>query len=202
MKPTLNALALLTLLAALLAGCATEFPAAPKTVQQADYNYRIGPNDVLNVVVWRNPELSGTLPVRPDGKLSAPLVDDIQVIGRTPSEVERELEKSLSKYIRDPVVTVMVTNFVGPTNENVRVIGEVVKPQVLPYRKDMTLLDAMIAVGGMTDFADGNAGRIYRVADGGKVYSVRVRDLVKRGDIEANVDLRPGDVVIIPQSWF
>jgi polysaccharide export outer membrane protein len=202
MKPTLNALALLSLLAALLAGCATEYPPAPRTVTQGEYNYRIGPNDVLNVIVWRNPELSGTLPVRPDGKLSAPLVDDIQVIGRTPSEVERDLEKSLSKYIRDPVVTVMVTNFVGQTNENVRVIGEVLKPQVLPYRKDMTLLDAMIAVGGMTDFADGNAGRIYRVAEGGKLYGVRVRDLVKRGDIEANVDLRPGDVIIIPQSWF
>ena len=112
------------------------------------------------------------------------------------------MEKALAKYIRDPVVTVIVTNFVGPASEQVRVIGEAAKPQMLPYRKDMTVLDVMIAVGGLTDFADGNGARIFRVADGGKLYSVRLRDLVKRGDITANVDMRPGDILIIPQSWF
>jgi polysaccharide export outer membrane protein len=112
------------------------------------------------------------------------------------------MEKALIKYIRDPVVTVIVTSFVGPTNEQIRVIGEATKPQILAYRKDMTVLDVMIAVGGLTDFADGNAATVFRVSEGGKLYGLRLRDLVKRGDISANVDMRPGDIVIIPQSWF
>ena len=112
------------------------------------------------------------------------------------------MEKALVKYIRDPVVTIVVTTFAGPASEQIRVIGEATKPQVLPFRSQMTVLDVMIAVGGLTDFADGNGARIFRVADGGKLYSVRLRDLVKRGDISANVDMRPGDILIIPQSWF
>ena len=114
----------------------------------------------------------------------------------------RDIEKALAKYIRDPVVTVIVTNFVGPSSEQIRVIGEASKPQILAYRRDMTILDVMIAVGGLTDFADGNHGKISRAAEGGKLYSVRLQDLVKRGDISANVDMRPGDIVVIPQSWF
>jgi polysaccharide export outer membrane protein len=112
------------------------------------------------------------------------------------------MEKALGKYIRDPVVTVIVTNFVGPSSEQVRVIGEATKPQILAYRQNMTVLDVMIAVGGLTDFADGNAATIFRPAEGGKSYSVRLRDLVRRGDISANVDMKPGDILIIPQSWF
>jgi polysaccharide export outer membrane protein len=190
-------------LALVLAGCAApRYEAAPGSLSDVDYNYHIGPSDVVNVIVWRNPELSMTVPVRPDGKITTPLVDDLPALGKTPSELERDMEKALVKYIRDPVVTVVVTNFVGPTKEQVRVIGEAAKPQILPYRKDMTVLDVMIAVGGLTDFADGNAAHIYRVADGGKNYSVRLRDLIKRGDITANVDMRPGDILIIPQSWF
>ena len=186
-----------------LAGCAApHYDAAPATLSDVEYNYHIGPSDVVNVIVWRNPELSMTVPVRPDGKITTPLVDDLPALGKTPSELERDMEKALVKYIRDPVVTVVVTNFVGPTKEQVRVIGEAAKPQILPYRKDMTVLDVMIAVGGLTDFADGNAAHIYRVADGGKNYSVRLRDLIKRGDITANVAMQPGDILIIPQSWF
>lgn len=185
-----------------LGACATKHPPAPAQAGVADYNYRIGPLDTLNVIVWRNPELSMNVSVRPDGKITTPLVDDLDVIGKTPTELEREIEKSLSKFIRDPIVTVIVTNFVGPTSEQVRVTGEAAKPTVLPYRRDMTVLDVMIAVGGLTDFADGNAATIYRVAEGGKLYSVRLRDLLKRGDISANVEMRPGDILIIPQSWF
>jgi polysaccharide biosynthesis/export protein len=122
--------------------------------------------------------------------------------GRSSTELERDMEKALAKYIRDPVVTVVVTNFVGPAHEQIRVIGEAAKPSVLPYRSKLTVLDVMIAVGGLTDFADGNAARIFRVADGGKIYGVRLRDLVKRGDITANVEMKPGDILIIPQSWF
>jgi len=185
-----------------VAGCQTPYPPAPVTATTPDYDYRIGPLDTVNVIVWRNPELSMSVPVRPDGKITTPLVDDLPALGKTPSELERDMEKALVKYIRDPVVTIVVTTFAGPVNEQIRVIGEATKPQVLAYRRNMTVLDVMIAVGGLTDFADGNSARIFRVADGGKVYAVRLRDLVKRGDITANVDMRPGDILIIPQSWF
>jgi len=197
----LFAAALASMLA--IAGCATpKYPLAPASADTANYAYHIGPTDVINVIVWRNPELSMSLPVRPDGKVNTPLVDDLVALGKTPTELERDVEKALGKYIRDPVVTVVVTSFVGPASEQVRVIGEATKPQVLPYRKDMTVLDVMIAVGGLTDFADGNQASIFRVSEGGKLYSVRLRDLVKRGDISANVDIMPGDILIIPQSWF
>jgi polysaccharide export outer membrane protein len=185
-----------------LTGCATTYPPAPGAIASVDYNYHIGPSDIVNVIVWRNPELSMSVPVRPDGMITTPLIDDLPAMGKTPTELERDMEKALVKYIRDPVVTVIVTNFTGPASEQVRVIGEAAKPQILPYRKDMTVLDVMIAAGGLTDFADGNAARIFRVADGGKLYSVRLRDLLKRGDITANVAIRPGDILIIPQSWF
>ena len=143
-----------------------------------------------------------SVPVRPDGKITTPLIEDLPALGRTSTELARDMEKALVKYIRDPVVTVIVTSFVGPASQQIRVIGEAVTPQILPYRTQMTVLDVMIAVGGITDFADGNAARIFRVAEGGKLYGVRLKDLVKRGDITANVDMRPGDILIIPQSWF
>jgi len=185
-----------------LAGCATpDYPPAPR-LSNVDYNYHIGPADVVNVIVWRNPELSMSVPVRPDGMITTPLIEDLPALGRTPTELARDMEKALGKYIRDPVVTVIATSFVGPASEQVRVIGEAAKPQALAYRKDLTVLDVMIAVGGLTDFADGNAARIFRVADGGKLYMVRLRDLLKRGDITANAEMRPGDILIIPQSWF
>jgi len=191
------------LLAMLTAGCQTPaYPPAPVNSLTPDYDYHIGPLDTVNVIVWRNPELSMSVLVRPDGKITTPLVDDLPALGKTPTELERDMEKALVKYIRDPVVTVVVTSFAGPANEQIRVIGEAAKPSVLPYRKNMTVLDVMISVGGLTDFADGNSARIFRVADGGTLYSVRLRDLVKRGDISANVDMRPGDILIIPQSWF
>ena len=187
----------------MIAGCATpSYPPAPTDATTADYRYLIGPLDVVNVIVWRNSELSMSVPVRPDGKITTPLIEDIPALGKTPTELGRDMEKALLKYIRDPVVTVVVTNFDGPASQQIRIIGEAAKPQILPYRIQMTLLDVMIAVGGLTDFADGNGARIFRVADGGKQYSVRLRDLVKRGDITANVDMRPGDILIIPQSWF
>jgi polysaccharide export outer membrane protein len=185
-----------------IAGCAgPTYPPAPREVPSSDYEYLIGSLDTVNIIVWRNPELSMTVPVRPDGKVTTPLVDDLPALGKTPTALARDIEKALGKYIRDPVVSVVVTTFVGPSNEQIRVIGEAAKPQILAYRKNMTLLDVMIAVGGLTDFADGNKATIYRVADQGQ-YSVRVQDLVKRGDISANVDMRPGDILIIPQSWF
>ena len=123
-------------------------------------------------------------------------------MGKDPTTLARDVEKALSKYIRDPVVTVIVGGFVGPYPEQIRVLGEASKPQALSYRQGMTLLDLMIAVGGLTDFADGNNASIMRTSEGGKQYSVRLKDLVKRGDISANVDVKPGDILLIPQSWF
>lgn len=123
-------------------------------------------------------------------------------MGKDPSTLARDIEQHLSKFIRDPVVTVIVGGFIGPYSEQIRVIGEAANPQALPYKQKMTLLDVMIAVGGLTDFADGNGASILRTAEGNKQYSVRIRDLVKRGDVSANVEMRPGDVLIIPQSWF
>lgn len=178
------------------------YPAAPVLAASPDYKYLIGPGDTLNIVVWRNPELTTTVPVRPDGKIAAPLVEDLVAIGKDPTTLARDIEKALSKVIRDPVVTVIVTTFVGPYSEQIRVVGEAARPQVLPYRQKMTLLDVMIAVGGVTEFADGNSATILRTGEGNRQYSVRIKDLVKRGDVSANVEMRPGDVLIIPQSWF
>lgn len=185
-----------------LIGCASNYPAAPAAAASADYSYKIGPGDNLNIVVWRNPELSMTVPVRPDGKLSAPLIDDLNAMGKDSSTLARDIEKELGKFIRDPVVTVIVTGFVGPYSEQIRVIGEAAKPQILAYKQKMTVLDVMIAVGGITDFANGNGATILRTSENNAQYSVRLKDLVKRGDVSANVEMKPGDVLIIPQSWF
>lgn len=195
---------------ALLAACASTSkpPPAPVSAATQDYNYIIGPGDNLNIIVWRNPELSMSVPVRPDGKFSTPLIDELVGQGKTSTQVAREVEKQLEKYVRDPVVTVVVTTFVGPYDQQIRVVGEAAKPQALPFKQYMTLLDVMIAVGGLTDFADGNEATILRTADGGKdglggkQFSVRLRDLIRRGDISANVEMKPGDILIIPQGWF
>jgi polysaccharide export outer membrane protein len=197
-RASLGALAV----AALLAGCATSnLPPAPRQASSSDYKYVIGPLDTVNIVVWRNPELTTSVPVRPDGRITTPLAEDVQAIGRSPSELARDIEKSLANFVREPAVTVVVTGFQGPYNQQVRVIGEAAKPAALPYRTGMTLLDAMIQVGGLTDFANGNGAVLVRPGEG-KQYGLRLRDLISRGQIEANVDLLPGDVIIIPQSWF
>ena len=188
-------------LAILVAACTT-YPPAPREAATSDFQYVIGPLDTVNIIVWRNPELSMVVPVRPDGKVTTPLADDIPALGKTPTALAKDIEQALGKYIRDPVVTVVVTTFVGPTSAQIRVVGEAARPQILAFRKGMSLLDVMIAVGGLTDFADGNKASIYRADEGGKSYSVRLQDLVKRGDVTANVDMRPGDILIIPQSWF
>ena len=192
----------LMVLSSLLTACATQHPPAPATASNADYRYVIGPLDTVNVIVWRNPELSLSVPVRPDGRITTPLVEDIPALGRNPAELARDLEKALAKYIRDPVVTVLVTSFAGSSNEQIRIVGEAAKPQAVPYRQNMTLLDVIIIVGGLTDFADGNKAVLVRGSEKSKQYSVRLGDLVRRGDISANVEMRPGDVLIIPQSWF
>lgn len=191
---------------ALLSACNTAplatLPPVNAAAEPADYSYVIGAGDNVNIIVWRNPELSMAVPVRPDGKVSAPLVEELVAQGKTPPQLARDVEKKLSTYVRDPIVTVIVTGFVGPYSEQIRVVGEAAKPQFLAYKQRMTLLDVMIAVGGLTDFADGNKATILRGSDGNKQYAVRLRDLIRRGDVSANVEMRPGDILIIPQSLF
>ena len=198
--------ACLVVSAVLLGGCSSlsgsSLPPAPATAATVDYSYVIGAGDNLNIIVWRNPELSMSVPVRPDGKVSAPLVEELLAQGKTPVQLARDVEKKLATYVRDPVVTVLVTGFVGPFSEQIRVVGEAARPQALPYRVRMSVLDVMIAVGGLTDFADGNKAVIQRTSDGDKQYTVRLKDLIKRGDTTANVEMRPGDILIIPQSLF
>ena len=194
----------LIVLAAGLSGCASNYPPAPaEVVKPGDYNYIIGPGDNVNVKVWHNPDLSESIPVRPDGKISTPLVEDIQAAGKTPSHLARDLEKSLSKYIQDPVVTVIVTGFVGPYSQQIRVIGQAAKPQALQYRENMTLMDVMIAVGGITDFAAGNKATILRTVNGkSEQLNVKLESLIRDGNVKANVQMLPGDVLIIPESYF
>lgn len=181
-------------------GGAPSLPPAPPASSLPSAEYRIGPGDSLNIFVWRNPELTVTVPVRPDGRVSIPLVEDVVAIGKTPTALAREYEQRLGRYIREPLVTVIVTNFVGPIPDEVRVIGEAAQPRSLPYRADMTVLDAMIAVGGLTRYAAGNDSVIIRTVNGVQTsYAVHLSDLIRDGDINSNVALQPGDILIIPQ---
>jgi polysaccharide export outer membrane protein len=175
-------------------------PVAP-TDPQAEY--RIGPGDSLQIFVWGHPELSVDLPVRPDGMVSTPLVENIEAAGKTPSRLARDMETALSEYVRTPTVNVIVQNFVGAYGDQVRVVGQAAKPQSIPYRADMSVLDVVIAVGGLAEFAAGNRAVLVRT-EGGKQTrtTVRLRDLLEKGDITANMPMRPGDVLIIPESRF
>lgn len=181
----------------------THAAAAVAAPAAAAPNYIIGPGDALQVFVWRNPELSTGVPVRPDGRISIPLVEDIECAGKTPTQLAREIETRLTKYIMDPVVTVIVTNFVGPYTQQIRVVGEATQPKALPYRANMSVLDAMIEVGGLTAYAAGNRARVVRNVNGQQTtFVVRLQDLLKEGDVTANTALQPGDIIIIPQSFF
>jgi polysaccharide export outer membrane protein len=165
--------------------------------------YRIGPGDVLNVFVFNQPELSVTVPVRPDGLISTPLVENMSAAGKTPSALGRDMEKVLGEYVRTPKVNIIVTNFVGTYGDQIRVVGQAAHPQSLSYRNGMTLLDVMIAVGGLGEFAAGNRARLVRNQDGKPVeMRVRLQDLLNGADIGANLPVQPGDVLIIPQSRF
>jgi len=196
-----TAVAAATVLALALGGCATR--TLPPQTQVTNPDYLIGPGDSVNIMVWRNPEVSMSVPVRPDGKITTPLVEDLPAAGKTPTELARDIEKALAKFIQQPVVTVIVTGFVGNFSEQIRVVGQAARPQALPYRRDMSLMDVLIAVGGVTEFAAGNRASVIRTVDGKQQkFNVRLDDLIKEGDISANMPMRPGDVLVIPESFF
>jgi polysaccharide biosynthesis/export protein len=168
-------------------------------------DYVIGPLDQINIFVWRNPELSTNVRVRPDGRITVPLIEDLAATGQTPTQLSKSIEEKLKTYIQNPIVSVIVTDFQGPFAQQVRVVGEATTPSAIPYRSNMTLLDVMISVGGLTDFAAGNRARLIRYdpkVGEQKEYAVKIDRLLKDGDIKANVRIEPGDVIIIPESFF
>lgn len=182
-------------------GCAHQKPVPSVSASSPDY--LIGPGDLLVVFVWRNPEVSVSVQVRPDGKISTPLVEDLAATGKTPTQLARDIERELANFLKEPLVTVMVSGFVGPYSQQIRVVGEASTPQVLTYRDHMTLLDVMIAVGGLTEFAAGNRATVVRNINGKQQqFGARLDDLIREGDISANAPVFPGDILIIPESWF
>ena len=198
---------LLALLSAALlgSGCSMtpKHPSVPSMALDQGPEYVIGPGDSVNIFVWRHPELSSSVPVRPDGKITTPLVEDVPATGKTPTQLARDMEEILGTYVRDPIVTVFVSGFRGPFDQQIRIIGQATNPQAINYSEHMTLLDVMIAVGGLTDFAAGNRTVIIREVDGQpQQFTARLDDLVKRGDISANAPVYPGDIMIVPESWF
>ena len=177
-------------------------PASAAAAKPVGPDYIIGPGDTLQVFVWRNPELSVTVPVRPDGKISTPLVEDMVAVGKTPPQLARDMESVLSEYVRSPKVNIIVTTAASAFSL-VKVVGQVLHPQALPYREGMTVLDAVLEVGGLGQFAAGSRARVVRTVDGKEtVIHVKLDDLTTKGDMHDNIALRPGDVLIVPQSIF
>lgn len=182
-----------------------EPPMVEKSVTKAADDYIIGSGDNLSIFVYRNPDLSEAgVAVRPDGRISTPLIEDIVAAGKTPTQLAREIEERLAKFVQEPNVTVIVRSFIGPSDRQVKVIGEATDPIAIPFRDHMTLLDVMIATKGLTKFASGNRAKIIRIDPDGKqqIIKVRLSDLIKDGDITQNIEMSPGDTLIVPQSWF
>lgn len=195
---------LLSLLASACAPGRTTAPDAPAAAA-AGSNYVIGPGDSLQIFVYRAPELSVEVPVRPDGRISIPLVSDIDAVGRTPVELGRQVEQRLRQYVREPNVTVIVRSFVGPTSRQIRIVGEAATPRSIPYRDGLTVLDVIIEGGGLTRYAAGNRARILRrerEGDAQQMIPVRLSDLLRDGDASQDIPLQPGDTLVIPQGWF
>jgi polysaccharide export outer membrane protein len=205
----------IVLAVAAMTGCSSTptYPPAPVLAPppvhvkppQSDWLYLLGPGDTVNVFVWRNPEVSGSFPIRPDGKMTMNLIEDLQASNKTPTQLARDIEKALSKYIQEPIVTVIVSGGIGPYNQQIRVLGQATTPKAMGYVEGMSLVDVMIAAGGLTDYADGNKAYISRIVteDRERVQlGVRLDDLLQDGDSTANVEMRPGDVLVIPESFF
>ncbi|MCH7629553.1 XrtA/PEP-CTERM system exopolysaccharide export protein [Novosphingobium sp.] len=205
-------LAMMALGGMTLSGCAQARPAqqlppaAFVALQEGPgEEYVIGPLDELTIFVWRNPELGASVQVRPDGRITTPLINDMPAVGKTPSMLAEDIKLQLSQYIQEPIVSVIVNKFAGTFSQQVRIVGATEKPSSIPYRANMTLLDAMIAVGGLSEYAAGNRARLVRFdkqTGKQKEYNLRIGDLLKKGESKANVMLMPGDVIIIPESNF
>ena len=190
-------------LALFAAGCTPTAPPLVGVPPGPESQYIIGPGDAVNIFIYRVPELSVEVPVRPDGLISTPLVPDVIALGKTPTQLARDIEDRLKKYIKDPNVTIMVTSFTGPPLRQIRAIGEVAQPLAIPYHVELSLLDVMIATKGLTKFAAGNRALIVRQEPAGpRTYNVRLDDLLKDGDVTQNVPMQPGDTLYVPQSWF
>lgn len=185
-------------------GACASHPPMPSMALDEGPDYLIGPGDNVNIFVWRQPDLSSSVPVRPDGKITTPLIEDVPASGKTPTQLARDMEEVLATYVRDPIVTVIVTRFGGPYDQQIRIVGQAMDPRAIAYSEYMSLLDVMIAVGGLTDFAAGNRSVIVRRGENGEVkqYNARLNDLIRRGDISANAAVLPGDILIIPEARF
>jgi len=206
-------LTLLGVAAVVLAGCSTiglgsgekleDAPTAAASAAQASPDYLVGPLDQLEIFVWRAPELSTNVTVRPDGRISTPLVEDMVAGGKTPSQLAKDLERVLREYVKSPQVTVIVSNFSSTLDQQIRVLGEAQEPTAMPFQAGMTVLDVMVAVGGLTEFAAGNRAVLIRgKGEDRKSYRLRLDDLLRKGNISANVPVFPGDVILIPESVF
>jgi len=199
-----GSLAITPLIIGCISSAPLELPPTPSqaTAKAVGNDYIIGPGDVLEVFVWRNPELTVSVPVRPDGKISTPLVENMVAIGKTPQQLARDMEVVIAEYVRSPKVNIIVTNAASAFSL-VKVVGQVAHPQALPYREGMTVLDAILAVGGLGQFASGNRARIVRVEHGEQTtIHVKLADLVNSGAVRENIPLKPGDVLVVPQSIF
>ena len=198
-----------------LTGCASgrtghvlppaDFVANGNGESQVSENYIIGPSDELTLFVWRNAELGAHVQVRPDGRITTPLISDMVAAGKTPAQLADDIRAALSQYIQEPLVSVMVDRPQGSFSQQVRIVGATAHPAALPYRANMTLLDAMIAVGGLSEYAAGDRARLIRIdreTHQQHQYDLRIASLLRRGDVSANVRLEPGDVIIIPESMF
>ena len=196
----------LVLLAAACEAPPSAMPAATAPAAAAQLpDYVIGPGDSLQIFVFRAPDLSTEVPVRPDGRISIPLVADIEATGRTPVQLARQIEERLREFVREPNVTVIVRSFVGLTERQIRIVGEAAQPRSIPFREGLTVLDVVIQAGGLTRYASGNRARILRrSADGAapQTIPVRLNDLLRDGDVSQDVPMRPGDTLVIPQGWF
>ena len=206
---TLRLLTTILLTGGLLLACAGGQPlpvqstTATGSADAAQSGYRIGPGDTLDVFVWRNPEISTTVEVRPDGMISTPLVEDMVAVDKTPTQLARDMEAVLETYIKSPSVNIIVSGFRGTSGSMIRVVGQAQNPQSIPYREGMTALDVMIDVGGLGEFAAGNKAKLVRIVNGeAEEYRLRLADLLNKGEIEENVTMQPGDVIIIPESFF
>jgi len=204
LKRSLYTVLIILVTAVLLSACGSTGSTVGNDIPEVQTSqYLIGPGDQLEIFVWRNPDLSKSVPVRPDGKISTPLIEDMQAVGKSPTQLSRDIEAVLSKYVKSPQVNVIVTNFVGVFSEQIRVVGKAAAPRALSYRKDMTLLDVMIEVGGLAEGAAGNRAKVLRSYGGQqRKIKVRIKDLLDKGQLSANLKMLPGDVLIIPESRF